>query len=88
MLCRAMRIVRTLISIPAGVADMPHRRLVVYSALGTAIWTSILALAGYLLEERYRAVDAYLNPVSNVVVGLILVYYLYRVLTFGHRRSP
>ena len=85
---RLVPTVRTLISIPAGVADMPLRRLVVYSALGTAIWTSILALAGYLLEERYRAVDAYLNPVSNVVVGLILVYYLYRVLTFGHRRSP
>ena len=50
LLCRMIPGIRALISIPAGVADMPLRRLVVYSALGTAIWTSILALAGYLLE--------------------------------------
>lgn len=85
---RLIPAIRTLISVPAGLAEMPVGRLLLYSALGTAIWSSALALAGYLLEDQYQAVSAYVNPVSNVVIGLIAAYYLYRVATFGRRRSP
>lgn len=84
---RLIPAIRTLISVPAGLAEMPLGRLLLYSALGTAIWSSALALAGYLLEDRYQAVSAYVNPVSNVVIGLIAAYYVYRVATFRRRPS-
>jgi len=78
--------VRTLISIPAGIARMERSRFLLYSAAGTALWTGLLAGAGYLLEDRYRQVATWLDPVSNVVIGGLLLWYLYRVATF-HRRG-
>ena len=79
--------VRTLISVPAGVARMPLPSFLAYSALGTAVWTAALAGAGYLLESRYELVSAWVNPVSNVVVAALVLAYLWRVATFGRRSS-
>jgi membrane protein DedA with SNARE-associated domain len=84
---RLIPAVRTLISVPAGVAGMPVARFLAYSALGTALWTALLAAAGYLLEDQYRRVGDYLNPVSDVILGLIVLGYLYRVATFRRRAA-
>lgn len=79
---RLVPALRTLISVPAGIARMGIVRFLLYSSLGTALWTGLLASAGYILEDQYGTVRAYLNPVSNVIVGLLVLYYLYRVVTF------
>lgn len=79
--------VRTLISVPAGIAGMPFAPFLLYSAIGTAAWTALLAGAGYVLESQYEKVADWINPVSNVVIGLLVVWYLYRVATF-RRREP
>ena len=85
---RLIPAVRTLISVPAGVAEMELPKFLVFSALGTAGWTALLAVAGYLLEDSYQQVQSYLNPVSNVIFGAILVWYLYRVVTFRRHAAP
>jgi membrane protein DedA with SNARE-associated domain len=79
---RLVPAVRTLISVPAGVFGMSLPRFLLYTSLGTAIWTALLAFAGYWLEDRYDQVAAYLNPVTNVIVALIVAVYLYRVVTW------
>ena len=50
------------------------------------MWSGLLAGAGYLLEGQYDRVAAYLDPVSNVIVGLLVAYYIYRVVTFDPER--
>ncbi len=79
---RLIPTVRTLISVPAGIAGMPLPGFLAWSALGTVLWTTLLAGAGYLLQSQYERVSDYLNPVSTVVVVLIIGWYLYRVVTF------
>ena len=79
---RLIPAVRTLISVPAGVTRMPLARFLAWTALGTALWTLLLAGAGYLLQSQYRLVADYLNPLSNVVFGLLVLWYAYRVVTF------
>ncbi|KAA2234954.1 DedA family protein [Salinarimonas soli] len=74
--------VRTLISVPAGIVAMPLPAFLLWSGLGTFVWTALLAGAGYLLQSQYETVSAWLGPVSNVIVGAIVLYYLYRVVTF------
>ena len=66
---RLLPAVRTLVSVPAGIAGMPLLPFLLYSALGTLAWSGLLAAAGYLLEGQYQAVAGYVNPVSNVIVG-------------------
>ena len=82
LLGRLVPTVRTLISIPAGLSEMPVRRFLLYSGIGTAAWTTILALLGYGLGSQYERVGAWVDPVSYGVLGLIVLIYLYRVVTF------
>ena len=85
---RLVPTVRTLISVPAGVAGMPLKRFLTFTALGTVIWTSLLAAAGYLLQDQYGRVAGYVEPVSNAVFVLIVVTWLYRVIRHpGPQRS-
>lgn len=77
---RLIPAVRTLISVPAGIAGMSMTLFLIYSTLGSLIWTALLALAGYLLESQYQKVAHYLDPVSTGIVALMVGYYLYRLI--------
>ena len=72
--------VRTLISIPAGIERMPQGQFLLFTALGSFIWTGGLALAGYLLEDQYERVEHWINPVSTAVVVGIIALYVWRVI--------
>ncbi|WP_181707196.1 DedA family protein [Chthonobacter rhizosphaerae] len=84
---RLVPTVRTLISVPAGIAGMPFWSFTFWTTLGTAAWTTILAMAGYLLESQYETVEAYLDPASKVVVAVIVLAYLYRLVTYKPRAA-
>ena len=79
--------VRSFISVPAGIANMNLPVFLLYSTLGTIIWTGLLTVAGFLLESQYENVEHWLNPVSWVVMGLIVAWYIYGVITFDSRRE-
>jgi len=72
--------VRTLISIPAGIERMPQAQFLLYTALGSFIWSGGLALAGYLLEDRYEQVEHWIDPLSTAVVIGIVALYVWRVI--------
>jgi membrane protein DedA with SNARE-associated domain len=84
---RLVPAVRTLISVPAGVAGMKLPVFLAWSSVGTALWTTFLAGLGYLLEGGYQQVAHWVNPVSNVVVAALVLGYLYRVATFRPQRG-
>lgn len=77
---RLVPTVRTLISVPAGLSEMPFASFFLYTAAGSAVWIAILAGAGYLLEDNYERVERWVNPVSTLVVVAIVALYLYRVV--------
>ena len=79
---RVVPTVRTLISVPAGIVAMPLVKFLAYSAIGSLAWILLLAAGGYLLADQYDRVETWVNPVSNAIVGLIVAWYLYRVVTF------
>ena len=77
--------VRSMISLPAGIDRMPFASFLLFTVLGSGIWSGLLAYGGYLLGGRYQEVERYVNPVSYVVLGAMLAVYLWRVAT--HRGS-
>jgi membrane protein DedA with SNARE-associated domain len=74
--------IRTLISVPAGVGRMGLGIFLAASAAGTIAWTSILAGAGYLLEQQYQRVESFANPVTNLILGMMVLWYAYRVISW------
>ncbi len=74
--------VRTVISVPAGLFRMSLPRFLWFTALGSGLWSSALAVAGHSLRDGYAQVADVMNPATNVVVGLIVLVYLYRVVSW------
>ncbi len=83
---RVMPTIRSLISIPAGLLDMRFRNFVIASTVGTAIWTALLAIAGYKLRENYADIDQWIEPLSNIVLLMLVGGYVWRLLT--HKVDP
>ena len=84
---RLVPAVRTLISVPAGLFGMSLRRFLAYTTLGSALWTTALAYAGFSLRDNYEEVSHWLNPATNVIVAGIVLVYLYRVVTWRRDRG-
>lgn len=78
--------VRTLISVPAGMVEIPRGVFYLWTALGSGIWLTFLALAGYFLEEHYDKVEQWVEPLAWVVVGVAMGGYAAH-LVFAFRRS-
>lgn len=73
-------VMRTMISLPAGLARMGHRRFLVFTFAGAAVWNAVLVAAGYYLGRNFEEVDKYVGPVSTVTIAVILLAYLWRVM--------
>lgn len=65
--------IRTLISIPAGISKMPIIPFFLYSTVGTIGWVTLLTYAGYFLGKNYKLVEDYIDPISKVVVVVVVL---------------
>jgi len=83
---RLLPTIRSLVSIPAGLLHMSLSRFLIWSTLGTLGWTSLLAVAGYVLGQRYEMVDHYIGPLSTAIIILLALWYFWRVLTWKPSR--
>jgi membrane protein DedA with SNARE-associated domain len=78
---RMLPIVRTFISLPAGIARMPFRRFAVLTFLGALPWNAGLVLAGYAARDNWDDLRDYLHFVDYAVVLAIVAgagYLAYR----------
>jgi len=83
---RLIPAVRSVISAPAGIAQMGLMRFLLWSTAGTVVWTSLLTSLGYALGSRFDEVDKWLQPVSLAIVALAIGGYLYRLYRARGRR--
>ncbi|GAC1397117.1 MAG: DedA family protein [Chloroflexota bacterium] len=82
---RLMPIVRTFISLPAGIARMNFKRFLVYTFLGSLPWTLLLAYAGYKLGEHWRDVGSTLHKFDFLVALIVLALLALFVYRHLHR---
>lgn len=75
---RLMPGVRSLISVPAGVARMPFPRFLAYTTAGSLLWTAALTLAGYLLADAYEKTRQVVGPIGSVLFGALLLFLIVR----------
>jgi membrane protein DedA with SNARE-associated domain len=78
--------VRTLISVPAGLAAMPIVPFLVITSLGSLVWVMLLALSGYVLEANYERVAVYIDPVTTIILIVIVVVYVWRAVGMWRAR--
>ena len=82
LLGRCIPVVRSLISVPAGFAEMPRWRFLVLTTLGSGVWNSFFVGAGYALGEQFSEIERYSGWLNTAVYAAILV-----LLGLGLRRA-
>lgn len=82
---RMVPAVRTLISVPAGIARMSWPRFLGWTILGSLLWTGLLMGAGMALSASWARVADVIDPLSKLVVAAVVLVYLWRVVTWKPR---
>jgi membrane protein DedA with SNARE-associated domain len=85
LVCRCVPIVRSLISIPAGMAKMPMGTFLIFTALGTLVWNTALIYAGVLAGASWEKIVGVCDTYSALVLVGIGVGVVYLVLFLARR---
>ena len=84
--CRFIPVVRSLISIPAGMSEMPLLKFIVYTTFGSAIWNTVLVLVGAFAGDKKDLILTIIDDASYVIVALIVIVFLIFVYRFYKKR--
>ena len=83
---RLLPVIRTFISLPAGIARMNRVRFVAYTVLGCIPWTAALAWAGYAVGGRWQQVANDFHGPTYAVAGLLAVGAALGIAVFARNR--
>jgi membrane protein DedA with SNARE-associated domain len=70
---RCIPLVRSIVSVPAGIERMPLLRFTALTALGSGVWNALFIGAGYQLGNRWERVEGWIKPLSYGTVALLAV---------------
>jgi membrane protein DedA with SNARE-associated domain len=70
---RVVPIIRSLISIPAGLRRMALPKFMLYTTLGSLAWNSALIGAGWILGDNWEEVEHYVEYLQYVVIAGVLI---------------
>lgn len=86
-LCRFVPVIRSLISIPAGMSNMNFPLFLIFTTLGTLIWNTVLVLLGFWLGESWTSVETYLGYYQDVVIVVLAIIIVLFVIWFIRRNK-
>ncbi len=73
LICRCVPIVRSIVSLPAGLRRMNMARFLLFTAIGSAVWNAVLIGAGWALGDNWEAVGTYVGYFQYVVIALVVL---------------
>ncbi len=80
--CRFIPIVRSLISIPAGMSEMPMLKFLVYTICGSTIWNSVLITVGNRVGHNWESILTIFDNYSHIVLLILIVLFVVFVSWF------
>lgn len=84
--CRFVPIVRSLISIPAGMSEMPMGKFIIYTICGSMIWNTVLICLGYRLGSNWEYVLTILDKYKMVVIVILVIIFGYVIIKFYRKK--
>ena len=81
LISRLLPIIRTFISLPAGIAHMDIKKFVIYTFLGSLPWCFALGYLGFLLGPQWEVIRNYFH-ILDIIVGIgivaLIIYLIYK----------
>ncbi|GIO23734.1 DedA family protein [Oceanobacillus sp. J11TS1] len=85
--CRMVPLLRSLISIPAGMTKMNFGIFILLTAIGSLIWNSILIGVGVILGENWHHVVGFMDGYSMIVYALIIIAMIFFFIWYIKQRK-
>lgn len=73
LFCRCVPVIRSFISIPAGMSEMPLVKFIIYTLLGSSIWNTLLVSVGAFAGDKKDLLLGIIENTSNLVLVIICV---------------
>lgn len=70
---RCIPIVRSLISIPAGMSRMPLKQFLLYTILGTTIWNTVLVSLGKIAGANWHIISNIIDAYSKLIIIAVMI---------------
>lgn len=83
LICRCIPLMRSLISIPAGLRRMPLAPFTLYTVIGSLVWNTALIVAGYLLGDNWESAGQPAEMMQKAVlaiIGVAVAWFIWRRL--------
>lgn len=84
---RFVPLIRSIVSVPAGLDAMPLPRFLALTAAGSGIWNAVFITVGYRLGADYELVERYMAPVSTAVLAILALVLVWLVVRRLRERS-
>jgi membrane protein DedA with SNARE-associated domain len=86
--CRCIPLIRSLISIPAGMTRMNFSLFVVLTLLGSLVWNTALVYMGTVVGHSWESIVTYIDIYSNIVyAGLAIFFILFLMILMKRRKK-
>lgn len=82
LFCRLIPLIRSLISIPAGMSNMKFGLFLLFTTLGTLIWNTILVSVGVAVGDNWEAIVGVMEVYSNIAYVLIIIAVIASILWY------
>ncbi len=83
---RVLPVIRTFISLPAGIAEMPALRFGIYTTIGCVPWTAALAWAGYAVGKNWQSVVNAFHGPTYIIAAVVLLAIVVLLWRYWRRR--
>ncbi len=84
--CRFIPLIRSLISIPAGMSEMPMKKFLIYTVAGSAIWNAALTIAGSIVGDKWEDILDIMDKYSHIIVIALAILFIIAVIIFYSKR--
>lgn len=88
--CRFIPVVRSLISIPAGMSEMSMSKFLLYTFAGSSIWNTVLLIIGNRVGNNWKDILYIMNQYSHIVLILLilaLIIFLFYFCSFRSKKK-
>ncbi|CZQ80729.1 Hypothetical protein Tpal_112 [Trichococcus palustris] len=85
--CRFVPLIRSLISLPAGMANMSFGLFMLFTTLGTVIWNTVLIYLGAAVGSQWETIVAYMDIYSNVAYVLLAILLVAAIIWYIRKRK-
>lgn len=85
--CRFIPIVRSLISIPAGMSEMPIIKFLTYTIFGSLIWNTVLIITGKMVGNNWTKILTIFDTYSHIVLIIFIIIFIILITIFYKKRK-